>query len=232
MECGVVTRSEDGTPQGGPLSPLLANIYLHYVLDLWFERKMRSSLAGHAALVRSVDDFLVCFEQRDEALVFRSQLAVRLGEFGLRLSDEKIREIEFGNGAGHNGEKRPGEAPRSFDFLGFTHYMRKRPKRGYKLARKPSNDRRNRFLARIKPWITEHRHLSPWLQAKILRRKLQGYYAYFGLRHCLPALRHVKWHVGRLWITALGNRSQRHKLWWSDVTERPWFRMLPEPKLR
>jgi RNA-directed DNA polymerase len=232
MEGGVVSVNEDGTPQGGPLSPLLANIYLHYVLDLWFERRIQPRLAGHAALVRYADDFVVCFERRDEALAFRSLLAERLGEFGLRLSAAKTREIEFGKEAGHNGEKGPGEGPRSFDFLGFTHYMRLRPKRGYRLARKPSRDRRNRFLARIKAWIIEHRHHSPWLQAKILRRKLMGYFAYFGLRHCLPALRHVKWHVERLWITALRNRSQRHQLFWSKNVQLPWFRLLPEPTLR
>ena len=110
--------------------------------------------------------------------------------------------------------------------------MRKRPKRGYRLARKPAKDRRNRFLARAKAWVTEHRHLSPWFHAKVLRRKLLGYYAYFGLRHCLSTLRHIKWHTERLWITALRNRSQRHKLPWSRVANRPWFRMLPEPKLR
>jgi RNA-directed DNA polymerase len=232
MEGGIVTRSEDGTPQGGPLSPLLANIYLHYVLDLWFERRVRPQLAGHAALVRYADDFVVCFAHRGEALQFRADLAERLQAFGLRLSEAKTQEIEIGRHASHNGRKGPGDSPRSFDFLGFTHYMRKRPKRGYRLARKPSRDRRNRFLARVKAWLTAHRHRSPWFQAKVLRRKLQGYYAYFGLRHCLPSLRHTKWHVGRLWITALRNRSQRHRLPWSRAGAMPWFRLLPEPSRR
>lgn len=232
MEGGIVVRSEDGTPQGGPLSPILANIYLHYVLDLWFERRIRPKLAGHAVLVRYADDFVVCFAHRDEALRFRTLLAERLQEFGLRLSEAKTQEIEFGQYASHNGRKGPGDGPRSFDFLGFTHYMRKRPKRGYRLARKPSRERRNRFLAGVKAWITEHRHRSPWFQATVLRRKLQGYYAYFGLRHCLPSLRHTKWHLGRLWITALRNRSQRHQLPWRRVGELPWFRLLPEPSRR
>lgn len=232
MEGGIVTRSDDGTPQGGPLSPLLANIYLHYVLDLWFERRVRPRLAGHAVLVRYADDFVVCFAHRGEALQVRALLAERLQAFGLRLSEAKTREIEFGRQASHNGRKGPGDGPRSFDFLGFTHYMRKRPKRGYRLARKPSRDRRNRFLARVKAWLTGHRHRSIWFQAKVLRRKLQGYYAYFGLRHCLPSLRHTKWHVGRLWITVLRNRSQRHRLPWRRVSDLPWFRLLPEPSRR
>ena len=232
MEAGLVSRNEEGTPQGGPLSPLLANIDLHDVLDLWFEHKVRPKLAGHAALVRYADDVVVCFERRDEALEFQALLAARLQAFGLRLSEAKTQQITFGKGAGHNGDKGPGKEPRSFDFLGFTHYMRKRPKRGYRLARKPSRERRNRFLARIKQGLIEHRHRSPWFQARILRQKLQGYYAYFGLRHCLASLRHTKWHVGRLWMTALRNRSQRHRLPWSRVADRPWFHRLPEPSRR
>lgn len=231
LECGVMARSEDGTPQGGPLSPLLANIYLHYVLDLWFEHKVRPVTAGVCALVRYADDFAVCFEHRVEAERFRQELADRFARFGLRLSAEKTRQIEFGKWAGHNGTKGPSAQPRTFEFLGFTHYMRKRS-RGYRAARKPSPASRNRFLRSVKDWLGRHRHQPVRLQARILRRKLQGYYAYFSLRYCLPALRHIRWHVGRLWITALQNRSQRHCLTWRRVVRLPWFQMLPEPKLR
>jgi len=232
LDGGIVVRNDDGTPQGGPLSPLLANIYLHYVLDLWFEHKVRPATVGACALVRYADDFVVCFEHRVEAERFRQELAERFARFGLRLSAEKTKQIEFGKWAGHNGTKGLSEQPRTFEFLGFTHYMRKRGRRGYRVARKPSRASRNRFLRSVKDWLVRYRDRSVWFQAQVLRRKLQGYYAYFGLRYCLPALRHIRWHVGRLWITALRNRSQRHRLPWRRVVRLPWFHMLPEPSLR
>ena len=232
LENGIVSRSEEGTPQGGPLSPLLANIYLHYVLDLWFERKFQPSLAGRSALVRYADDFVVCFEHRDEAERFRRELECRFAQFGLQLSEEKTRQIEFGKWSETNGKKGLSDAMRTFDFLGFTHYMRKRGKRGYHLARKPSRKSRNKFLQNTKEWLEKYRDRSVWFQAKVLSRKLKGFYGYFGLRHCLSALNGVKRQLARIWVTTLRRRSQRHKLQWWRVYTYPWFRSLPTPKLR
>ncbi len=235
MEGGVVGRSDEGTPQGGPLSPLLANIYLHYVLDMWFDHRFMPTVAGSCALVRYADDFVVCFEHRHEADRFRQELEARFAEFGLRLSVEKTRLIEFGKESPQNGKTGPTDDLRSFDFLGFKHYMRKRQGKRegvYRVARKPSRKSRDKFLDGVKAWVDRYRHLSVWFQAKVLRRKLIGYYGYFGLRHCLPALNHIKWHVGRLWVMALRRRSQKHHLWWSSVVRRPWFNSLPDPTLR
>lgn len=234
MENGVVTSNEEGTPQGGPLSPLLANIYLHYVLDLWFNHRFKPSTAGACTLVRYADDFVVCFEHQGDAERFLQELETRFAEFGLRLSAEKTRQIEFGTESEQNGKAGPTDQPRCFDFLGFTHYMRKKGKRNnvYRVARKPSWKSRNKFLDGVGEWLGNNRHLSVWEQAGVLKRKLAGYYAYFGLRHCLPALSHVKWLVERLWVGELRKRSQRHRIWWSQVTRRPWFLSLPEPALR
>jgi len=232
MDGGIRLRSDEGTPQGGPLSPLLANIYLHYVLDLWFERKVKPRQFGVCHLIRYADDFIVCFAHRGEAERFRLALEERLAKFGLTLSAEKTKLMEFGKTASHNGEKGPGAGPRSFDFLGFTHYMRRRPKRGWRLARKPSRKSSNAFLAKTKAWLVKHRDGSVWFQAYALARKLKGFYGYFALRHCLPSLRHIKWHTERLWIGALRRRSQRHRLFWSQVVRRPWFHLLPDPKRR
>jgi len=235
MENGVIGYSDEGTPQGGPLSPLLANIYLHYVLDLWFDHRFKPSVAGSCALVRYADDFVVCFEHRHEAERFRQELEARFDEFGLRLSEEKTRLIEFGTRSSQNGKVGPTEEPRSFDFLGFTHYMRERGTKAkgvFRVARKPRRKSRTKFLDEVKTWLDRNRHLSVWSQAQVLGRKLRGYYAYFGLRYCLPALRHIRQHVGRLWIMALRRRSQRHHLWWNVVYRQPWFNSLPEPKLR
>lgn len=232
MENGVVASSEEGTPQGGPLSPLLANIYLHYVLDLWFLLRIKPQLKGSATLIRYADDFVIGFEHRVEAENFLQELRKRFAEFGLKLSEEKTRLIEFGKRSSNNGKRGPDEQTRTFDFLGFTHYMRRRNDKGYVVARKPGYKRRNKFLHKIKDFVEKCRDCSEWWQGKMLKLKLQGYYNYFGLRYCLPALRHVKWHVERLWITALRKRSQRHKLYWSNIQRYPWFHLLPEPNLR
>lgn len=234
MDGGVVSRRDDGTPQGGPLSPLLANIYLHYVLDLWFDHRFKPSVAGTCALVRYADDFVVCFEHKYEAERFRQELEARFDEFGLRLSVEKTRLIEFGKESRQNGQTGPTESSRTYDFLGFTHYMRKKGKREevYRVARKPSRKSRTKFLDGVGDWLGRNRHLSVWFHAKVLKDKLRGYYAYFGLRYCLPALRHIRWHVGRLWVMELRKRSQRHRLSWENVVQRPWFHALPEPALR
>jgi RNA-directed DNA polymerase len=233
MENGVVTRNEEGTPQGGPISPTLANVYLHYVLDLWFEHKFKPTCQGFCSLVRYADDFVACFSHRGEAERFLVELRERFATFRLKLSERKTRLVAFGKAAKVDLRQgsQLGEA-RTFDFLGFTHYMRKRPKRQPKVARKPCQKSRNKFLDKIKECLEKYRDRSVKLQAKVLSRKLHGYYNYFGLRHCLPALKHVKRHTARLWITTLRRRSQRHHLYWSQVTKLPWFLSLPEPRLR
>jgi RNA-directed DNA polymerase len=232
LENGVVVRSEEGTPQGGPLSPLLANIYLHYVLDLWFEHKFKPTCTGAVSLVRYADDFVVCFESKVEAERFLQALKERLAKFHLEVSEEKTKLVEFGKESGENGKTGPTGQPRTFDFLGFTHYMRMKGKRGYRVARKPCRKSRDKFLRNVKEWARKCRDYSVWWQAKVLRRKLQGYYQYFGLRHCKKALQHVKWHVERIWVMELRKRSQRHNLWWKNMHRYPWFRSLPEPTLR
>lgn len=233
MENGVVTRNDDGTPQGGPVSPVLANVYLHYVLDLWFEQKFKPTCRGACSLVRYADDFVACFAHRGEADRFLAALRERFADFGLKLSEEKTRLVSFGKRT--DDDQKPGPPTGhagTFDFLGFTHYMRMRPKRGLKVARKPCRKSRNKFLAKVKAWADKNRDLPVQVQAKVLSVKLRGYYNYFGLRHCLPALGHVKWHTERLWVSALRRRGQRHRLYWSRLKRLPWFLSLPEPSLR
>jgi RNA-directed DNA polymerase len=236
MDNGVVTRSDEGTPQGGPISPLLANIYLHYVLDLWFEKRYKPQRLGQCFMVRYADDFVVGFEREDEAKQFLLDLEQRLAEFGLEIATEKTQIIRFGrnwgNGVGNQGKA--GEPTGTFNFLGFTHYMKQRgdgTKRRPMVARKPKKESRNKFLRAVKEWLWKCMHTSVRWQKKQLTIKLKGYYGYFGLRHCLAALQHIKFHVERLWITTLRRRSQRHNLHWTTVRKRSWFN-LPEPCLR
>lgn len=236
MENGVVTRNEEGTPQGGPISPLLANIYLHYVLDLWFEKQYKQRCPGQSFMVRYADDFVVGFEREEAAKQFLEDLKKRFEEFGLEIAKEKTQIVRFGRNLA-NKDGRTGRSETvtgTFKFLGFTHYMKQRGdglKRKPMVARKPKIESRNKFLRNVKIWLKKYMHASiPW-QKKKLTIRLNGYYRYFGLRHCKPALEHVKYHVERIWITTLRRRSQRHNLHWSKVTKQAWFR-LPEPFLK
>lgn len=234
LDNGVVTRNEEGTPQGGPISPLLANIYLHYTLDLWYEKQYKLRCLGRSFMVRYADDFVVGFEREEEAREFLQALRRRFAEFGLEIAEEKTQIVRFGRNSGtkdgEQGEPKTG----TFNFLGFTHYMKQRgdgTKRRPMVARKPKMESRNKFLRNIKMWLKKSMHTSTTWQRKQLSIRLKGYYRYFGLRHCLPALGHVKYHVERIWITTLRRRSQRHNLHWKTVTKQTWFR-LPEPFLK
>lgn len=232
MDKGVVVRNEEGVPQGGPISPLLANIYLHYVLDLWFEKKWRPKSQGFSFMTRYADDFIVGFQRQEEAIQFLKDLKIRLQEFNLEIAEEKTQIVKFGRFYGNNPPG-PKEESRTFNFLGFTHYMKQRgdgSKRRPMIARKPKQDSRNKFLRNVKKWLRKVMHTTiPW-QKKILTAKLQGYYNYFGLKHCLNAMEHVRMHVQRLWLMTLRRRSQKHNLWWHKVLDKPWFQ-FPKPKL-
>jgi RNA-directed DNA polymerase len=233
MENGIVVRNEEGTPQGGPISPLLANIYLHYVLDLWFEKEYKRKCQGFSFLARYADDFVVGFEKEEAAIQFLKDLKERLAKFGLQIAEEKTQIVKFGKKSTGNGQKKLNETPRTFKFLGFTHYMRQRgdgTRRGPVVARKPKQESRNKFLRNVKEWLKKCMHYPIHKQRKGLTARLKGFYNYFGLRYCLKALEHVKRHVERLWIMTLRRRSQRHKLCWHDVRGKKWFE-LPIPKL-
>lgn len=232
MEKGVVCRDEEGTPQGGPISPLLANIYLHYVLDLWFEKKFRKSCRGKAVLVRYADDFVVCFENKEEAERFLKEMEARFAAFNLTLAVDKTQLIEFSKQSKHNGTKGERSAKTTFDFLGFTHYMRRKRNGKYTVASKPSSKSRNKFLKSIKGWLRDNINSNVWYQAFSLRKKLFGYYNYFGLKYCKPSLEHVRFHVERIWLKLLRRRSHKHDLSWEKYLSKPWRWKLPKPVLR
>ena len=146
-EDGSVTISDEGTPQGGVISPLLANIYLHYALDLWFEKVYRKSCTGFARLIRYADDFVVCFQYKPDAERFREELGKRLGKFGLEVEPTKTKVMEFGRFAVQNAKRRGGKAE-TFDFLGFTHYCgTRRDGKGFRMKRVTA---RKKFVAKLK----------------------------------------------------------------------------------
>ncbi len=161
----------------GVLSPLLANIYLHYVLDLWAERRMRKALRGELVVVRYADDGVVGFQYRDDAEAFRQALAARLAQFGLELNTAKTRLLEFGRFAGERAARHGGK-PEPFDFLGFTHICGRTRRGAFQVRRKTSRTRLRRFLTATGQWCKVNRHVPVRAQWAILGAKLRGHYQY------------------------------------------------------
>jgi len=222
MVKGVVLRSEEGSPQGGPISPILSNIYLHFVLDLWFEKEIKKSCQGEAYLTRFADDFVVNFQYRNDAEEFQRNLTDRFGKFGLELAEEKTRIMRFGRFARvHLGKT--GQKPDTFDFLGFRHVCGTDRGGKFALVRIPSVKSRRKFLAKTKDWLRKHRHEKQQDQQKQLTLMLRGFYQYFGLHHCHPKLNEVRLEILRQWVHTLRRRSQRHRLHWSYLLKQPWF---------
>jgi RNA-directed DNA polymerase len=170
MEDGAFHGSEAGTPQGGLVSPVLSNIYLHYVLDLWFERKVRPTFPGEAYLTRFADDFVVNFQNRNDAEVFHWKLVQRFKEFGLELASEKTRLIQFGRFARGNKAEYD-EKPATFDFLGFMHVCGTDQGGKFTVVRIPSVKSCGKFLAKTKEWLKRHIHWKKRDQQQQLDRK-------------------------------------------------------------
>jgi RNA-directed DNA polymerase len=231
MENGVVVLSEDGVPQGGPVSPVLSNIYLHYVLDLWFERRFQKTCRGYAELTRFADDYVAVFRNYDEAARFRREMDERLAAFGLRIAPEKTALLNF-DASLLQGSGRPANKPAAFTFLGFTHFRARTRKGTVHVGRTPSVKTRERFVAKIAEWLRINRHESVWEHQAHLTKALNGLYQYFGLRLCTTKLGAVRQRVQRLWVKALRRRSQRARRTtdWTSLHAKPWFR-LPQPRL-
>ena len=228
MQNGVVIRSEEGTPQGGPISCILANIYLHFTLDLWFERKFKSRCLGEAHLVRFVDDFVVSFEDLADAEEFQRQLRERFARFNLELAEEKTRLLLFGRFAAAT-RLRCGRSPEAFEFLGFKHVCGTDRRGRFTVIRIPSVRSCRKFLARVREWLLQHMHWSRREQQSHLRSMLHGFYQYFGLYHCQKKLGWIYCEVQRQWRRALCRQGQRHRLHWSYLATRDWFKLPPPP---
>jgi RNA-directed DNA polymerase len=230
MQNGVVVRAEEGTPQGGPISCILANIYLHFALDLWFGRKFKSQCRGEAHLVRFVDDFVVSFQYLTDAEDFQKKLRERFARFNLELAEEKTRLLLFGRFA---AERRAqyGQKPDTFEFLGFKHVCGTDRGGRYAVIRLPSVKSSRKFLARTHAWLDQHMHWPRRAQQRHLREMLQGFYQYFRLHHCQEKLDWIRHEVQLQWRRTLRQQSQRHRLHWSYLSTREWFK-LPLPPRR
>ncbi len=227
MENGVVTQMNEGVPQGGPVSPVLSKYLLHYVLDLWFERRFRKICRGYAELTRFADDFVVAFRNREDAERFLKEMDERLTAFGLRVVPEKTALLRFDGSLLQGGPGRPSEKPDAFTFLGFTHYLTKTRRRTTDLGRTPSVEARERFVRKVTTWVKANRHQPVRAQQAHLTKMLNGLYQYFGLYLCTDALSGVLWRIRRIWHRALQRRSQKAKRRtdWATLAAKPWFQL-------
>jgi RNA-directed DNA polymerase len=214
MENGAVSFPDSGTPQGGVVSPLLANVYLHKVLDEWFEQQVRPRLAGRAVLIRYADDFVIAFSCERDARRVMDVMPKRFGEYGLTLHPEKTRLVRFHKPSSSGGYKR-GRRPGTFDLLGFTHYWG-RSYRGFPvIKRRTVKGRLRRALVVIALWCQKHRHLPIDEQQRSLNLKLRGHYSYYGITGNFRALKCFADGVKATWRCWLNRRSQRARMFWA-----------------
>ena len=233
MDAGERHETTEGVSQGGQASPVLANIYLHYVMDLWFEKRIRKQCKGSAYMVRYADDAVFCFQFEAEAREFYTALADRLTQFGLEISKEKSKIIAFGQYATKKAKDKDGKSgkPETFDFLGFTHYCSTRQDGSFRVKRKTSNKKYRASLLRVKLWIKENRHFPKKILMDALRRKLLGNYRYYGITDNTRALRSFRQEVRRHLFKFLNRRSQRRSYTWDGFELFLKKYPLPKPKI-
>jgi group II intron reverse transcriptase/maturase len=216
-EDGQWSKTEVGTPQGAVISPFLANIYLHYVLDLWVHKWRSQRARGEVHIVRFADDFVLGFQYQSDARLFRIELQQRLAKFGLELHQQKTRLIEFGRFAAANREKRDEGKPETFDFLGFTHYCAKRRSDGrFTVRRKTIAKRLRAKLKDVRQKLRRKSHLPISMQGQWLRSVIRGHVNYYGVPGNFEALETFRREAVNAWLKALRRRSQKGRtLTWS-----------------
>lgn len=231
LEKGEWRRAERGTPQGGTVSPLLANIYLHYVFDLWVQAWRHHRARGEVAVVRYADDFVVGFQYLDDAKLFLDELRQRLLKFGLELHPDKTRLIEFGRFAADNRRKRGLGKPETFDFLGFTHYCGTARQGWFAIKRRTMRKRLRGKLAEVKVELRRRLHAGVPAVGKWLGSVLRGHYRYYGVPGNYASLARFRRAVLRAWYRQLRRRSQRSTVTWAQAERyaRAW---LPEPRIQ
>jgi RNA-directed DNA polymerase len=218
LEDGARIASEEGTPQGAVISPLLANIYLHYVYDLWADQWRRRQARGDVIFVRYADDTVVGFEHRSDAERFLADLKERLAQFALTLHPEKTRLIEFGRYAAANQSRRGDGKPDTFDFLGFTHICgRTKDGKGFQLWRRSARKRMQAKIRAIKDELRKRMHTPLAEQGKWLGSVVRGFFAYHAVPNNFPAISAFRYHVVVAWVRSLRRRSQRSTLTWDRM---------------
>jgi group II intron reverse transcriptase/maturase len=222
LEDGAVTHPEAGSPQGGVVSPVLANVYLHYVLDQWFADDVQPRLKGRAYVIRYADDFVIGFTDEEDARRVMAVLPKRFGKYGLTIHPDKTRLVSFRKPKG--GWKPPdGHEPGTFDFLGFTHFWARSRNGNWVVKRKTAASRFRRAVRTISQWCRQHRHDPIEEQHKVLCQKLRGHAAYYGITGNSPALSRFQYAVLRAWQKWLMRRRRAWNApwrWFSQLLER------------
>lgn len=228
MEDGELSYPDDGSPQGGVVSPMLANVFLHYVLDQWFAEEVRPRLQGQAFLIRYADDFVMGFTHEEDARRVMAVLPKRFGKHGLAIHPDKTRLIPFRRPP-HTPPTGAGAAqPGTFDLLGFTHFWARSRKGNWVVKRKTASSRFTRAVRKITEWCKKHRHLPLAKQHKTLSQKLRGHYAYYGItgnRIALWRFYEVVQQVWRKWLMRRKRGGRRPWSWFSQITQR--YRLPP-----
>jgi hypothetical protein len=232
MEDGQFEPTEEGTPQGGIISPILANVYLHYALDLWFEVTVKKACRGNAGMVRFADDFVCCFEREEEAKGFYTSLIKRLAKFGLEMAEEKTKILRFGSGSEVECKKIGLGKPETFDFLGFKHYWGKGKSGRFRLMRKTSAKKFRTKIKDFKVWVMNNRHISEFELVKTIKSKLNGHYQYYGVSDNFRGIRTYYEEILRLTLKWRNRRSQKSSF---TLEKFKMFRMrnaFPRPIIR
>jgi group II intron reverse transcriptase/maturase len=230
LEAGGVSYPHTGTPQGGVISPILANIFLHDVLDVWFDREVRPRLAGKAALIRYADDAVFLFTNETDARRVLDVLPKRFGKYGLELHPHKTRLVDFRR----PDRFMPGGAckdPGTFDLLGFTHYWGKARSGKWVVKQRTAKDRFRRALKRVADWCREHRHDDVRAQQAALGHKLRGHFGYFGITGNFEAISRFFRQVSEVWRKWLNRRSQRAAMPWPRMARLLERYSLPRPRI-
>lgn len=232
MEDGLVQAAEVGTPQGSILSPLLSNVYLHYVLDLWFQRRIRRHCRGEAYLYRFADDFVACFQYQTDADDFLESLGKRMEEFHLELAPEKTRHLAVGRYARANAYRR-GEKPQEFTFLGMTFFCGKTRHGAFKVKRKTSRKKLRQSLAQFTDWLRRYRNLLP--TGELLRRakvRVQGHLNYYAITDNAESCQLYMHLTRRALFKWLNRRSQRKSYTWNGLLQALRHVGWPQARIR
>jgi hypothetical protein len=231
MEEGKLHPSNEGTPQGGVVSPILANVYLHYALDLWMEKVVKPGCRGAVEIVRYADDFVICVQYKDEAIKILAALKERLAKFNLELAENKTRLIEFGRFAKQSAMAK-GLRAATFNFLGFTHFIDKTRKGGFKLGRKTDGKKLRVKLKEMNEWLKTSRNMfvitDIW---KTLRAKLRGHFQYYGVSGNHRALRRFENLTLHMVLKWLNRRSQKKSFNWESFKAYLARHPLPTPAI-
>ena len=231
MEEGRLLVTKTGTGQGQVISPLLANIYLHYVLDEWFEGEVKPRLRGEAYESRYVDDFILCFQYREDAERVLAALTKRFEKYGLALHPEKTRLLEFGRSALAKSEEPGGKKPGSFDFLGFTHICRRSRKGKFTIHLRTARKRLSRSLKKVTAWCQKHRHDPVKEQSQALNAKLRGHDQYYGRPTNFQSLWEYHREVRKIWKKWLNRRTRGKTLTWTGYQELLSLHPLLPPRI-